>query len=39
MGMKILPPYKPRDDAYCERVFALVDMEQKMRENNIPCLP
>jgi radical SAM family uncharacterized protein len=38
MGMKILYHLiNQRDDAYCERVFApWVDMEQKMRENNIP---
>lgn len=38
MGMKILYHLiNQRDDAYCERVFApWVDMEQRMRENNIP---
>mgnify|MGYP001157838002 FL=1 len=38
MGMKILyHMINDREDAYCERVFApWPDMEQKMRENNIP---
>ena len=38
LGMKILYSLvNARDDAWCERVFApWVDMEQVMRENNIP---
>jgi len=38
LGMKILyHMLNERKDTYCERVFApWVDMEQKMRENNIP---
>ncbi|WHH58160.1 TIGR03960 family B12-binding radical SAM protein [Petroclostridium sp. X23] len=38
LGMKILyHMLNDRNDVYCERVFApWVDMEQKMRENNIP---
>jgi len=38
LGMKILYHLlNERQDTYCERVFApWVDMEQKMRENNIP---
>ncbi len=38
LGMKILyHMLNERDDVYCERVFApWVDMEEKMRENNIP---
>jgi radical SAM family uncharacterized protein len=38
LGMKILyHKINDRDDAYCERVFApWTDMEQKMREFNIP---
>lgn len=38
LGMKILySVVNERDDAWCERVFApWVDMEQQMRENNIP---
>ncbi len=38
LGMKILySVVNKRDDAWCERVFApWVDMEQQMRENNIP---
>lgn len=38
LGMKILyHMLNDRDDVYCERVFApWVDMEEKMRENNIP---
>lgn len=38
LGMKILYSLvNEREDAWCERVFApWVDMEQQMRENNIP---
>ncbi len=38
LGMKILySVVNKRDDAWCERVFApWIDMEQQMRENNIP---
>ena len=38
LGIKILYHImNEREDTYCERVFApWVDMEQKMRENNIP---
>lgn len=38
LGMKILYSLvNKRDDAWCERVFApWVDMEEQMRENNIP---
>ncbi len=38
LGMKILYHLlNERDDTYCERVFApWVDMEDKMRQNNIP---
>ena len=38
LGMKILyHTINKRDDAWCERVFSpWVDMEQKMRENDIP---
>jgi radical SAM family uncharacterized protein len=38
LGMKILYHLlNERDDTYCERVFApWVDMEEKMRQNNIP---
>lgn len=38
LGMRILyHMLNQREDTYCERVFApWVDMEQKMRENNIP---
>lgn len=38
LGMKILYHLlNNREDTYCERVFApWVDMEEKMRENNIP---
>lgn len=38
LGMKILyHMLNEREEIYCERVFApWVDMEQKMRENNIP---
>ena len=38
LGMRILyHALNERSDTYCERVFApWIDMEQKMRENNIP---
>ena len=38
LGMQILYYFlNERQDTYCERIFApWTDMEQKMRENNIP---